>query len=126
MADVERWRISKHSFQGQPVVYKEGESEPHAIPVCIVAQRSLHPMELHPETERLARIIVNAPRMLSALKRALNWIDRDERTHGREFGVGNEVRDAIEMATGVRPESIASTFTQDYDRGDGVFVDAEM
>lgn len=123
---AERWRVSKYSATGQPVIYKEGESETHAIPVCIVAQRSLHPMELHPETERLARMILHTPTMLAALRRALDWIDRDERTHGREFGVGNEVRDAIEMATGVRPESIASTFTQDYDRGDGVFVDAEM
>jgi hypothetical protein len=82
--EKERWRISKYSCVGQPVIYKEGESETHAIPVCIVAQRSLHPMELHPETDRLAKMILQAPAMLSALSRALDWIDRDERTHGRE------------------------------------------
>lgn len=109
MADEERWRVSKYSSKGQPVIYKEGESETNGIPVCIISQRSIHPMILHAETERLTRIILHAPVMLQALRRALDWIDRDERTHGRTFGVGNEVRDVIELATGIRPDSICDT-----------------
>jgi hypothetical protein len=41
--------------------------------------------------------------MLKALLRAHEWINRDEMTHGRTFGTGNEIRDAIELATGERP-----------------------
>lgn len=99
----ERWRISKHSLKGQPVIYKDCESETHAIPVCIVAQRSLHPMELHPETDRLARLILQAPAMFDALERALIFINGHEVAHGRPFGTGNEIRDVIELVTGVRP-----------------------
>jgi len=36
-----------------------------------------------------------AAEMLSALLRAQQWIERDEQTHGRSFGVGNEVREVI-------------------------------
>ena len=43
--------------------------------------------------------------MLNALFRAHQWVNRDEVMHGREFGTGNEIRDAIEAATGERPES---------------------
>jgi len=41
--------------------------------------------------------------ILKALLRAHEWINRDEMTHGRAFGTGNEIRDAIELATGERP-----------------------
>ena len=37
--------------------------------------------------------------MLAALLRAEDWIRRDEHAHGRPFGTGNEVRDAIAKAT---------------------------
>jgi hypothetical protein len=40
--------------------------------------------------------------------------------------VGNEIRDVIELATGVRPESVGHAFIQDYDRGDGVFIEAAI
>jgi|LakMenEpi03Aug12_release.lakeMendotaPanAssembly.Ray.scaffolds.fasta_scaffold03878_19 hypothetical protein len=124
--EKERWRISKYSCVGQPVIYKEGESETHAIPVCIVAQRSLHPMELHPETDRLAKLILQAPAMLDALHRALIFINGHEVAHGRPFGTGNEIRDVIQLATGVRPESNVDAFIQDYDRGDGIFIEAAI
>lgn len=51
------------------------------------------------------RVRLAAPKLLAALERALDWIERDEMTHGRTFGVGNECRDAIQLATGKRPES---------------------
>jgi len=51
------------------------------------------------------RVQLAGPKMLAALRRAHDWIQRDEETHGRTFGVGNEVRDAIQLATGKRPES---------------------
>jgi len=51
------------------------------------------------------RIQLAAPKLLAALQRAHDWIQRDEETHGRTFGVGNEIRDAIKLATGKRPES---------------------
>lgn len=50
------------------------------------------------------RVQLAGPRLLAALERALNWIERDEMVHGRLFGVGNECRDAIQVATGKRPE----------------------
>lgn len=37
--------------------------------------------------------------MLAALLRAEDWIKRDEQAHGRPFGCGNEVREAIDKAT---------------------------
>jgi len=37
--------------------------------------------------------------MLAALLRAEDWIRRDEQTHGRPFGTGNEIREVIEKAT---------------------------
>ena len=57
------------------------------------------------ESARVSRLRDAAPQMLMALNRALDWIARDEEMHGRRFGVGNEVREAIERATGVRPDS---------------------
>jgi hypothetical protein len=39
-----------------------------------------------------------AAEMLAALLRAQQWIERDEQTHGRSFGVGNEVREVIAKA----------------------------
>ena len=36
-----------------------------------------------------------AAEMLEALLRAQDWIERDEETHGRPFGVGNQVRDVV-------------------------------
>lgn len=99
----ERWKFGSNSFAGQPIIYKEGENETYAIPVCIVTQRSFHPLESHAETDRLARIILHAPLMLDALERALVFINGHEVAHGRPFGTGNEVRDVIELATGVRP-----------------------
>jgi hypothetical protein len=39
-----------------------------------------------------------AAEMLSALLRAQQWIERDEQTHGRAFGVGNKVREVIAKA----------------------------
>jgi len=36
--------------------------------------------------------------MLAALLRSRQWIARDEMMHGRSFGVGNEVREAIARA----------------------------
>jgi len=40
-----------------------------------------------------------AEEMLAALLRAQQWIERDEQTHGRPFGVGNEVREVVSKAT---------------------------
>lgn len=40
-----------------------------------------------------------AEEMLAALLRAQQWIERDEETHGRHFGVGNEVREVIKKAS---------------------------
>jgi len=40
-----------------------------------------------------------AAEMLAALLRAQQWIERDEETHGRPFGVGNEVREVIQKAS---------------------------
>lgn len=67
-----------------------------------------------------------AGELLAALLRAHDWIQRDEQTHGRTFGIGNEARDVIEKATGIRPQSAIESFRQDYDRGDGVFVEAHV
>ena len=51
------------------------------------------------------RLPLVAPKMLEALQAALTWIQRDESTHGRTFHAGRIVRDAIQLATGKRPES---------------------
>lgn len=40
-----------------------------------------------------------AEEMLAALLRAQQWIERDEETHGRPFGVGNEVREIIQKVS---------------------------
>jgi len=57
------------------------------------------------EAAKKKRLQIAAPKLLAALVRAHDWIQRDEETHGRTFGVGNEIRDAIAVATGKRPES---------------------
>lgn len=54
--------------------------------------------------QRKRRLQLVAPKMLEALEAALTWIERDELTHGRTFGAGNIVRDAIQLATGKRPD----------------------
>ncbi len=45
-----------------------------------------------------------APKMLDALWSALGWIENEEVKHGRPFGAGNEIREAIYLASGVRPK----------------------
>ena len=40
-----------------------------------------------------------AEEMLNALLSALGWIERDEETHGRNFGVGNSIRAALKTAS---------------------------
>ena len=44
-----------------------------------------------------------ALKMLDALWSALGWIEAEEVKHGRKFGAGNAIRDAIFEATGTRP-----------------------
>ena len=46
-----------------------------------------------------------AVEMLAALRRANAWIEVDERTHGRNFGTGNEVREVIAKAEQIGGES---------------------
>jgi hypothetical protein len=40
-----------------------------------------------------------AAEMLSALLRAVAWVEIDEQTHGRPFGTGNELREVIAKAS---------------------------
>ena len=40
-----------------------------------------------------------AAEMLSALLRAVAWVEMDEQQHGRPFGTGNELREVITKAS---------------------------
>ena len=60
----------------------------------------------HKSTLPNARLIAAAPDLLEALQQCLTDIESQEYTHGRCFGAGNVARDAIEKATGVRPEEV--------------------
>jgi hypothetical protein len=53
------------------------------------------------------RLIAAAPVMLQALRDCLSdYCEPSEMMHGRCFSTGNAVRDAIELATGVRPDDV--------------------
>ena len=58
-------------------------------------------------------------RLQLLLEAALTWIERDEVAHGRTFGAGNIVREAIQLATGKRPQCL---FDQTDDAGKGCRV----
>ena len=46
--------------------------------------------------ERLSHV-ATIQEMIAALRLALIWIEADEEAHGRQFGVGNVVREALEF-----------------------------
>ena len=66
--------------------------------------------EIHvqiPAREADARLVAAAPEMLEALRKCLSdYCEPSEIMHGRCFSTGNIVRDAIEKATGVRPDEV--------------------
>jgi hypothetical protein len=47
-----------------------------------------------------ARLIAAAPSLLDACYQALEWVESDEATHGRQYGTGNAMRAAIAKALG--------------------------
>jgi len=53
-----------------------------------------------------ATLIAAAPELLEALEQCLKMIEETEAQHGRNFGEGNVARDAIQKATGIRPEEV--------------------
>lgn len=58
----------------------------------------------HEESLANARLIAAAPELLAAMKQCLQLIEHMESQHCRNFDAGNVARDAIQKATGVRPE----------------------
>lgn len=53
------------------------------------------------EYEANRALIEAAPDLLDACRQALQHVEGDESTHGRPFGAGNALRDAIKKATDV-------------------------
>ncbi len=48
-----------------------------------------------------------ANEMLQVLLRAKDWVERDESTHGRQFGTGNEVRKTVLRVEDIDAEATA-------------------
>ncbi len=57
------WKINHEGYPGSPVI-----TDAAGVIVCAVYQRSGHPMEAHPESVGVAKLIVNAPSLLATLR----------------------------------------------------------
>lgn len=95
------WKVGQGDFSGCifAVDREQGRlREGTPYPIASVIHRDA-------EGARNAQLIAAAPVLLNALEQALQWIEVDETTHGREFSAGNVARAAIAKATKVEPNA---------------------